>query len=104
MTVSMLTEIFLCVLYAVENVIRLFACNQPDIPGTPPRKPTQPQELRPAHLLTFSIHERTCAAKRLAVYAPCLDAQPSKLNGNMLGHGGSAQRPDSAARGQGYPT
>src|SRR5436190_2774856 len=65
-SVSMLTEIFLCFLYTAENVIRLFAGNKPDIPRAPSRKPTQPQEVRPTHLLAFGIHARTCAAQRRA--------------------------------------
>jgi len=60
----MLTEILLRILYAAENVVRLFASNQPDIPGTPPRKPTQPQELRPTHLLTSGTHDLMFAAEQ----------------------------------------
>jgi hypothetical protein len=35
----------------------------------------------------FADFHNMRVAERLAVYAPCPDAQPSKLEGDVLGHG-----------------
>jgi hypothetical protein len=34
-----LTEFFLCLVYAAENLICAFASDEPDVPRTMPRKP-----------------------------------------------------------------
>jgi hypothetical protein len=66
----MLKEIFLCFLYAAENIVRLLAGDQLDVPRTVPRKPSQPKELHSAHFLALSAHDRTCAAQRPLSLAP----------------------------------
>ena len=66
---SMLMEIFLRLLYAAENIIRLLAGNQLDVPRTVPRKPSQPEEFQPAHFVTLGAHAHSFAAQPLIIMA-----------------------------------
>ena len=92
-SLSMLTGVFLCFLYSLENFIGPSASDKPYVPGTSPCKPAQPKKLPPAHFVTLRVH--LCYAQRSELsHAGPKDvnraAELKRLPGvgcsNLLGH------------------